>query len=69
MTKETIEGLQWNRCDSRLEPPGTTVWVMTSDLCIRKGLRTGYSSSYNGGDYIDANTGEKLGKCLFWTYI
>ena len=66
---EEILSLKWNRCDSKLEPPETVVWVFTSDLVIRKGLRKGYSKSYNGYDYIDAESGEKLGKALYWAYI
>lgn len=66
---DEILSLKWNRCDSKLEPPETTVYVFTSMLDIRRGKRLHYSSAYHGNDYVCADTGEKLGRCLFWAYI
>lgn len=66
--EQELLSLQWNRADSRLEPPETVVYVMTSDLTIHKAYRKGYSSSYNGMDYYDAHTSEKVGRVLCWAY-
>ena len=66
--EQELLSLQWNRADSRLEPPKTKVYVLTADLTIHKAYRKGYSAGYIGMDYYDATTGEKVGRVLCWAY-
>lgn len=61
--------LKWNVVNSQLEPPGAIVYVFTADLEIRRGKRHKYSTSYSGLDYVCADSGEKLGRVLYWAYV